>query len=127
MIFSLLIAFSVLAIVSGNVYYFSHSPRTIPGDYSVWSYDSSSGDLNQLSTGKESAYSAWTMVSGAAYCNGRYYASAVDVPISAALLVTDVNSGKTQIPSDYNPIKVGHLHRSKTFNRRAAVAGPSFS
>ena len=55
------------------------------------------GDLNQLSTGKESAYSAWTMVSGAAYCNGRYYASAVDVPISAALLVTDVNSGKTQI------------------------------
>lgn len=95
-IVSLLMA-CVLNVVKANMYYFSHSPTSIPGDYGVYSYDSDSQELKSLATGKESSYTAWAMVSGAATCGGRYYASAVDVPIDAAILITELDTGKTQI------------------------------
>lgn len=93
----ILLVACVAHIAQANMYYFSHSPQSIPGEYGVYSYNSDSQELKTLSTGKESSFTAWSMVSGAATCGGRYYASAVDVPIAAAMLITELDSGNTQI------------------------------
>ena len=94
---SLLVVLACCVCARANMYYFSHSPQSIPGNYSVYSYDSDTQDLKELHTDKESSYTAWAMVSGSATCGSRYYASAVDVPIAAAMLITELDSGKTSI------------------------------
>jgi hypothetical protein len=100
----------MVALVNGNKYYFSFSPQSIPGNYSTWLFNSDNNQLSMLSTGLEEAYTAWAMVSGSAQCGSRYYASAVDVPIAAALLVTDLDTGKTNI-FDWNNFGVNlNLH-----------------
>ena len=82
----ILLVACVAHIAQANMYYFSHSPQSIPGEYGVYSYNSDSQELKTLSTGQESSLTAWSMVSGAATCGGRYYASAVDVPIARPLI-----------------------------------------
>jgi hypothetical protein len=109
-LFLSLVLIALVALVEGNKFYFSFSPQSIPGNYSTWLFNTDSNQLSQLSTGLEEAYSAWTMVSGSAQCGSRYYASAVDAPIAAAMLITDLGTGKTNI-FDWNNFGVNlNLH-----------------
>jgi hypothetical protein len=65
-----------------------------------------------LSTGLEEPFTAYSFVSGAATCGGRYYASAVDPPMDAGLMVVEIQTGKTEI-LDWNnspALKSMNLH-----------------
>ena len=73
-------------------YYFSHSPKEIPGNYTIWKLETGDENgLTNIASGLEEAYTSWSIVSGAAQCGSRYYASAVDAPIEAALLVSELD------------------------------------
>ena len=86
-------------LVAHATYYFSHSPKEIPGNYTIWKLETGDENgLTNIASGLEEAYTSWSIVSGAAQCGSRYYASAVDAPIEAALLVSELDQdGKTQI------------------------------
>lgn len=53
--------------------------------------------LTTLASQLESSYTAYDMVAGSATCGKRYYAAAVQAFISWGLMVTDVETGKTQV------------------------------
>merc|ERR1719353_1374708 len=106
---------SLLSCISAcfcQTFYFSHAPQEIPSNFTTWEYNGASGDLKMLSTGLEEAYTAYEFVSGAATCGGRYYASAVDPPMDAGLMVVEIQTGKTEI-LDWNnspALKSMNLH-----------------
>lgn len=95
-ILSILLSVNVAA---GSKLYFTQMPDSIPGNYTVWSYDTSSKQVTAIATDLEEAYTGFDMVSGAAICGSEayYYAVASDLTIAHGVLVTDVAAGTSKI------------------------------
>ncbi|GMH96541.1 hypothetical protein TrST_g12614 [Triparma strigata] len=88
---------SLAHVASGTDIYLTEMPAVIPGNYTNYKYDTESGSLTTLASQLESSYTAYDMVAGSATCGNRYYAAAVQAFISWGLMVTDVETGKTQV------------------------------
>ena len=74
-------------------------PDSIPGNYTVWSYDTSTKQATVIAGDLEEAYTGFDMVSGAAICGSEayYYAVASDLTIAHGVLVVDVAAGASNI------------------------------
>jgi hypothetical protein len=95
--FKIATLFAVLGTSVAEMLYLSQMPGSIPGNYSIHSFDTDSQKLALVATGAESSYTAYSFVSGAAACGNRYYSVAVDVGINWGLQVADISTGKSQI------------------------------
>ena len=85
--------------VAGSKLYFTEMPDSIPGNYTVWKYDTSTKVATTIASGIEEAYTGYDMVSGAAICGSEsyYYAVASDLTIANGVLVVDVAAGTSQV------------------------------
>lgn len=96
--FSLLIVvFCVIGSSLASEMYFTQMPDSIPGNYTIWKYDSTSKKTTAMGSAYESVSNAFDFVSGSAVCQQNYYASAVDVMIAYGLLVADLSTGEQKI------------------------------
>ena len=95
-VFSILLTVNVAA---GSKFYFTQMPDSIPGNYTVWSYDTSSRQVAVIATDFEDAFTGFDMVSGSAICGSEayYYAVASDLSIAHGVLVADVAAGTSKI------------------------------
>lgn len=94
------VAATALTAVAANaeVLYFSGMPSSIPGNYTVYSFNTANPNaVTTIGTALEESYTAYDFVSGAALCGDVYYTSAVDVMIDWGLGVMDVSTGETKV------------------------------
>lgn len=95
--------YAITLVASWTIYanaellYFSEMPLSIPGNYSVFSYDTSTKQVEKVGGGEESSYTAYDFVSGSASCGNMYYSSAVQTIVSWGLEVMDTSSGDVKI------------------------------
>ena len=95
----LLSAILSVNIVLGSKLYFTQMPDSIPGNYTVWGYDTSTKQTTAIASGLEDSYTGYSMVSGAAICGSEayYYAVASDLSIAHGVLVVDVAAGTSKV------------------------------
>lgn len=83
----------------------------IPGNYTLWKYESSTDKVTVVGTGMEDSYTAYDFVSGAAVCGNSYFASAVEAGIDYGLLVADLDTGAQKVypHSDFGDLLIHNI------------------
>ena len=92
-----ILCFAFSATLSAETLYFTEEPKSIPGNYTVYSYDTESQKTTAITTNLETVDSVYSFVSGAASCGSKYYASVNNMGFDWGIGVFDTVTGKSRI------------------------------